>query len=427
MAIKKNEQAAQTSRRREDAMGNWWFRTPGICLWILALAAMSPAKAQDEIKIGAFLPVTGVTADVGAQMKAGIEVAVERANAAGVKLDKPYKLRVIFYDTEGKGDVGLNVVTRALSVDKINVGVGFISSDVFTRVMDEFQKAKVPVVDCCAASLKVGDKIAERKMTYVFQLSPTASDIAKSVAAAVSESVKPTKVAMLNENTDSGRDFSKTAKEWLAAHAPKVEVVADEFVEHGATDMTPQMAKFKRLKAQAIIGEIYGSSAPILYEQWYELKVPAIIAHMGATAAAGSFIKENSKFMEHSIVNVRWWPAAYSPVSEPMMAAYKKKTGRDPTNFSVQAHDSALVAIDAIEKAASLDADKISAILSTTTFQTAWGDRKFTSLQEGHRMPIETVVAQVQDGKAVPIYPDAVAKSAGGAYKAVPPYAWEKK
>jgi branched-chain amino acid transport system substrate-binding protein len=408
-------------------MGNWWLGTSGICLSVLALAAISPAKAQDEIKIGAFLPVTGVTADVGAQMKAGIEVAVERANAAGVKLDKPYKLRVIFYDTEGKGDVGLNVVNRALSVDKINIGVGFISSDVFTRVMDEFQKAKVPVVDCCAASLKVGDKVAERKMTDVFQLSPTASDIAKSVAAAVEQWVKPTKVAMLNENTDSGRDFSKTTREWFAAHAPKVEVVADEFVEHGATDMTPQMAKFKRSGAQAIIGEIYGSSAPILYEQWYELKVPAVIAHMGATAAAGTFIQQNSKFMQHSIVNVRWWPAAYSPVSEPMMAAYKKKTGRDPTNFSVQAHDSALVAIDAIEKAGSLDAGKISAVLSSTTFQTAWGDRKFTSLEEGHRMPIETVVAQVQDGKAVPIYPAAVAKSAGGVYKAVPPYAWEAK
>lgn len=408
-------------------MGNWRATVLGICLSALAVAATTPAIAQQEIKIGAFLPVTGVTADVGAQMKAGIEVAVERANAAGVKLDKPYKLRVIFYDTEGKGDVGLNVVTRALSVDKINIGVGFISSDVFTRVMDEFQKAKVPVVDCCAASLKIGDKIAERKMTYVFQLSPTASDIAKSVAAAVAGSVKPAKVAMLNENTDSGRDFSKTAREWFAANVSKVEVVADEFVEHGATDMTPQMAKFKRLGAQAIIGEIYGSSAPILYEQWYELKVPAIIAHMGATAAAGSFIQENSKFMERSIVNVRWWPAAYSPISEPMMSAYKKKTGRDPTNFSVQAHDSALVAIDAIEKAGSLDADKISAVLSTTTFETAWGKRKFSSLEEGHRMPIETVVAQIQDGKAVPIYPESVAKSAGGAYKAVPPYAWEKK
>src|SRR6185312_6322700 len=136
----KRRSTAVPNYRREDAMGNWWVRAPGVCLGILALAATGSANAQNEIKIGAFLPVTGVTADVGAQMKAGIEVAVERANAAGVKLDNPYKLRVIFYDTEGKGDVGLNVVNRALSVDKIDIGVGFISSDVFTRVMDEFQK-----------------------------------------------------------------------------------------------------------------------------------------------------------------------------------------------------------------------------------------------------------------------------------------------
>jgi len=30
----------------------------------------------------------------------------------------------------GQGDVGLNVVTRALTVDKIHVGMGFLSSDV---------------------------------------------------------------------------------------------------------------------------------------------------------------------------------------------------------------------------------------------------------------------------------------------------------
>lgn len=394
---------------------------------ILAVAVLSPsgaARADNEIKIGAFLPASGVTADVGAQMKAGIELAVERANAAGVKLDKPYTLRVIWYDTEGKGDVGLNAVTRALTVDKINIGVGFISSDVFTRVMDEFQKAKVPVVDCCAASLKVGEKIAERKMTHVFQLSPTAADIAKSVAAAVGQWVKPTKIALLNENTDSGRDFSKITQAWFKENQPSVQVVADEFVEHGATDMTPQMAKFKRAGAQAIIGEIYGSSAPILYEQWYEMKVPAVIAHMGATAAAGSFVEQNAKYMERSIVNVRWWPATYSSLSQPMMEGYRQKTGHDPSNFSVQAFDAAVVAIDAMEHAKSLDADKISAMLSDTTFETAWGKRKFTPLADGHRMPIETVVAQIQNGRAVPIYPATVVQSAGGSYQAVPPYAW---
>ena len=206
------------------------------------LAAPQTARAQDEVKLGAFLPMSGISADVGAQMKAGTEVALERMATLQVG-GKPMKVRVIFYDDEGKGDVGLNVVTRALTVDKINVGMGFLSSDVFIRVMDEFQKASTPVVTCCSASLKIGEKIAQNKMQHVFQLSPTANDIARSVAAAVAQHVKPKKIALLNENTDAGRDFSRIVREWFASNAKVVEVAADEFVDRGVTDLTPQWAK----------------------------------------------------------------------------------------------------------------------------------------------------------------------------------------
>jgi branched-chain amino acid transport system substrate-binding protein len=109
--------------------------------WLVLMAVLVvvpwPVAAQDEIKIGAFAPLSGLSADVGAQMKAGIEVAVERVNAQGVQLrGKPGRVRVIWYDDEGKGDVGLNVVTRALTVDRIHVGIRFLSSDVFIRVME---------------------------------------------------------------------------------------------------------------------------------------------------------------------------------------------------------------------------------------------------------------------------------------------------
>jgi branched-chain amino acid transport system substrate-binding protein len=386
------------------------------------------AQETGEIKLGAFMPLSGISADVGAQIKAGAEVAVERAHEQGVKLGgKPYRVRVIWYDTEGKGDVGLNVVTRALTVDKIHAGVGFLSSDVFIRVMDEFQKAPVPVVDCCAASLKIGDKIAANKMGYVFQLSPTANDIARSLAAAVALNAKPKKIALLNENTDAGRDFSRITRDWFQQNAKDVEVVADEFVDRGVTDLTPQLAKVKRVGAQVILGEIYGSSGPVLFTQWFELRVPAVVAHMGATVAAQTFIDQHAKAMEGAIVNNRWWPARYSEVSEPMMAAYRKKTGTDPTNFAVQAHDATLVALDAIAKSGSLDPDKIRAAIEGGTFAMAWGTRKFTPLAEGHRMPIQTVVIQVQGGKKVPIYPAEVAAKADGKYVVAPPYAWEKK
>ena len=398
---------------------------------ILALVCgIAALDAQDasEIKLGAFMPISGISADVGAQIKAGTEVAVERAHEQGLRLGgKPIRVRVIWYDDEGKADVGLNVVTRALTVDKINVGVGVLSSDVFLRVMDEFQKSSTPVITCCSASLKIGERIAGNKMGYVFQLSPTANDIVRSAVAAAAEHLKPKKVALLNENTDAGRDFSRISREWFQQNAKDVEVVADEFVDRGVTDLTPQFAKIKRTGAQAIIGEIYGSSGPVLFNQWYELKVPALIVHMGATVAAQTFIDQHAKVMEGAIINNRWWPARYSEVSEPMMAAYRKKTGTDATNFAVQAHDSALIAIEAIVKAGSLDPDKVRAAIESGTFATAWGTRKFTPLAEGHRMPIQAVVVQIQGGKKVPIYPATVAAGAGGKYVPVPPYAWEKK
>ena len=402
------------------------IRMAVLVLGLVLLSCTDPASAQDEIKIGAFLPVSGISADVGAQIKAGIEVAVERTGTIPLG-GKPTKVRVIWYDTEGKGDVGLTVVTRALTVDRVHAGIGFLSSDVFIRVMDEFQKGSVPVITCCSASLKISEKIAQNKMQYVFQLSPTANDIARSLSAAVAAHVKPQKIAMLNENTDAGRDFSRIARDWFTANARDVEVVADEFVDRGVTDLTPQLVKIRRTGAQAILGEIYGSSGPVLFNQWYELRVPAVIAHMGATVAAQNFIDQYAKQMEGAIVNNRWWPARYSEVSEPMMVAYRKKTGADPTNFAVQSHDSAVVILEAIKRAGTVEAAKVQAAVENGTFVTAWGTRKFTPLTEGHRMPIQAVIVQVQGGKKVPIYPESVASAGGGKFMPMPPYAWEKK
>jgi branched-chain amino acid transport system substrate-binding protein len=385
------------------------------------------AFAQQEVKLGAFVTLSGISADVGAQMKAGVEVAVERMAPNFMVNGVKTPIKVIWYDDEGKGDTGLNVVTRALTVDKITAGIGFLSSDVFIRVMDDFQKASTPIVACCAASLKLGDKIADQKMQYVFQLSPTARDIATSVIAATATLQKPTKVAMLNENTDSGHDFSRIAQEWLKANAPKIEVVADEFVPRGVPDLTPQLAKFKRLGAQAIVGEVYGTAAPVLFRQWNELRVPALIAHMGTSASADSFVAEHGKEMEGSLVNVRWIPGKYTDISEPMTEAYKKKTGFSPSTFAVQAHDAALVVLQAIANAGSTDPAKVAAALESGKFTAAWGERKFTPLAEGHRMPVETIIVQIQDGKKVVVYPTAAAEGQGGKYRPVPPWGWEKK
>jgi hypothetical protein len=42
-------------------------------------------------------------------------------------------------------------------------------------------------------------------------------------------------------------------------------------------------------------------------------------------------------------------------------------------------------------------------------------------------MPVNTIIVQIQDGKKVVVYPPEVAAAQGGKYRAVPPWAWEKK
>ncbi len=42
-------------------------------------------------------------------------------------------------------------------------------------------------------------------------------------------------------------------------------------------------------------------------------------------------------------------------------------------------------------------------------------------------MPVDTIIAQIQNRKKAVVYPLAVAASQGTQYKPVPPWAWEKK
>ena len=386
----------------------------------------SEAFAQ-TLKVGAFVTASGPGADLGTQMRAGIEVAIERI-AKDYTIDgKPAQIQVIWYDDEGKGDVGLSAVIRALTVDKINVAIGFNSTDIVSRVMGEFQKASVPFVIAAAGGTKIFRTIAEQKLNYVFQLSPTADDMVPSLIKATLGGYKPKKISALNYNIDAAHEQTAMALKLLKENSPGSEVLAEEYVPLGTSDFTPQLLKLKRLGVDVIYTDIYGAGAPIFFEQYNELRIPAIIVHLGTSVSADSFVAQNGKAMSGSLVNVRWGVGEYTNISKSMVEAYTKKLGSSPTAFAVQAHDSAVVMLEAVRNAKSLDPKAIASALESGTFTGAWGMRRFTDLASGHRMPVDMTIVQVQDGKKVVVFPEDVRNAHGGKYHSVPPYSWEKR
>ena len=386
--------------------------------------SFSAGAAEKVVKMGAFCPLTGPYVDIGTDIKNGIELAVKIQNeAGGVTIGgEKYPVKLYWGDTESKVEVGLSVVDKVITVNKVDVAVGFLHSSIFMPIMDKLQGYRMPTVDAACASLNIPKKIAKKKLEYIFQLSPTTDDIGNAVCSTVYHYMKPKKIAILNENTDAGRDFTQLTQAWFKKNAPEVKVVYNELVTQNVTDFTMELAKIKASKAEVIIGEIFGASASAFFEQWYDMRVPALFVTMGGTTNSQDFINKHKKQMEGNIVNNRWWPAAYTDISLERMKAYETLYGKDPTNFAIQAHDSALVAMKAIEMAGSLDKKAVRDAISEGTFVGIWGEKKFTSLSDGQRCPTNMVVVQIQNGKKVPLWPLNVA----GKYKPVPPWPWEK-
>jgi ABC-type branched-subunit amino acid transport system substrate-binding protein len=98
---------------------------------VLCAALMIPASAvraaEDTIKIGVIGPFTGPVAFNGGEMKKGMMLAVDEANAKGGVFGR--KIEVAFGDTESKPDKGVAVVKKLITRDKVLVvGGGYHSS-----------------------------------------------------------------------------------------------------------------------------------------------------------------------------------------------------------------------------------------------------------------------------------------------------------
>jgi branched-chain amino acid transport system substrate-binding protein len=97
-------------------------------LLVMAAAAFaaSPASAQETIKIGASLPLTGNFSVPGSKHKEGYELCVDLINKSGGTLGR--QLELVVSDNRSDTETAINQVERLINVDKVDVIFGTFSS-----------------------------------------------------------------------------------------------------------------------------------------------------------------------------------------------------------------------------------------------------------------------------------------------------------
>lgn len=409
------------------------FAVVAVVALVLAISCAPkapPTPAAEPIILG--LPTSLYTPEGEDNRDAAI-LAMEEINAkggvsvAGVK--RP--LKIVVSDTRG-GEPGVPAHDALLAIEKLIVEqkphaivVAPYRSEVMVASMDLFAKYKMVTLQTIAQTPQITTNIAENpeKYKYIFKACSHAGDMART-AGAVLGSIKEEfgfdRIYMVSEDVLWQRGFTGGAKK--VCEGQGWNVLAYDTVPHGCTDYSSVFIKATEGKAQVVWVNGDSPQSPIAAKQFYDMKVPALFCSYATPCNIPAAWEALGEKLAWALGNETpagsQTPVKALPKSIHYIKAFNERWGRDfGTAWTpAYAYDSVYIIADAIERAGSLDPDKLIAAVEKTDMPGVGGRIRF---DENHKLifnenPEETQILLIfqwrPGGIRLPVYPDIIAE-----------------
>ena len=377
-------------------------------LLALAFASVSlvcPVRAEDSMKVGVILPLTGEKAKFGEIEKKSFEMALEEINAGGGINGK--HLEFIFEDDTGRPDVARSAAEKLITRDKVlMLGGGYGSSETFA-IAGVAQQSHVPFLVATGSD----NKITERKWEYIFRISPPVGDYPKGLESFLSEVAKPKTAAILYENTNFGSSGSKEFE--AICKKLGVKVVLSEGYQSGGVDFKPILVKVKEAKPDLVYMISYLMDASLLMRQCMELQVmPNLFVGGAAGFTLPEFYKNAGKASEGVFSATLWYQTLPYPGAKEYYEKFSKKFEMETEYHGAEAYASAYVIADALKRTKAMTPDAVRESLLATDMKTVFGPVKFIAYDKmTNQNKLPTYLVQWVNGKLELVWPKEVASA----------------
>lgn len=335
---------------------------------MLLLSGPTRAPAADQVvRVGNIIPLSGPSASVGEQGKYAREMAVEEINdRGGIHSLNGAKLEMVYADSESKPEKGVAEAERLINSQKVHVLTGCWNSSVTYPTSAVAERYGVPFI----VPVSVADKITEQGFKTVFRIAAKDSWWTRDQFAFLEDMQKEfdTEIktaAFVYENGDWGKGF---AEQWKKlADKAGLEVVLDEPYPSTTTDLSPVIQKIRRSRPDVLLLVSNAADAILLTNTMAEYRVrPKAIIASGGGHADPSFLEATGKNAQYVFDIVEWETDISKPGAQEANAKYKAKYGQNLTGEAVDAYLAMYVLADALERTGSLDREAIRMALSET-------------------------------------------------------------
>ncbi|MGB3043312.1 MAG: amino acid ABC transporter substrate-binding protein, partial [Xanthobacteraceae bacterium] len=272
----------------------------------LALSA-SAALAQDVIKFGAPLPLTGPLAPEAIKQQQGYDLWAEQVNKAGgiAVGGKKYKVEIVYSDYQSNTPRAVQTTEQMISQGGVNFMFSPFGSGAAKAASSVSERYKMPTIASTASSAQVYDQ-GYKYLFGTFTPNDTLTTPLTKIVKAKAPNVK--KVAILARNDlfplAIAQEMEKSAK------ANGFEVVYFEKYAIGTLDHSATLSQIKSQAPQWIFVTGYINDLLLVRKQMTDQQIKADVVSMIAGPAYQEFIDAAGPGGEN-ITSAAWWhPAA---------------------------------------------------------------------------------------------------------------------
>jgi len=316
--------------------------TVGLVILALVLTAallltgcgQKPAEegaAAKVLTVGVDLPLTGPGAKIGTEFKNACSMAFEEI---GYKIGD-YDVKLVWIDDQADPQKGTAAYEQAVVKDKIDVGILNWNSSVAVALMEVVAKYQIPHFFPTGNAAVVNEKwnSDEKYRYWVNKTWPSPEKLSLAYVYTLDQAIEKglwqprnKKVVIFGEDNDYCRGFGGSlAQQFRDAGW---EVVGEEWIKPGESDMYPVLTNFKNLDVAVVAGSISSpSSMAAFIKQAREVNLNSLMI-CDALGDVGDWYNLTGDAADYVLDNR---PIFTSEKGLKFAADYKAKYGSEPS------------------------------------------------------------------------------------------------
>jgi len=362
-------------------------RILGLFVLAGALALSFAVQAQEKLKIGIVLSLSGPPAALGKQALDGFQLGLK---SLGGKLGGR-EVETVVVDDELKPDLAITKVQALIDRDKVDFVVGPIFSNVLQAIIKPVTDQKIFLISPNAGP----SSFAGKACNPFFFVTSYENDRIHAASGTYAQEKGYKRVFLLAPNYQAGKDAIEGFKLTF-----KGEIVDEVYTPLTQLDFSAELAKIAAAKPDAIYTFMPGGLGVNLVKQYRQAGL-SDIPFISAFTVDESTLPAEQDAAVGFYGSSNWAPNLDTPQNKAFVADFEKAYNYVPGSYAFEAYDAALL-IDSALKATggkTDDKDALRAALKKADFQSLRGGFKFNN----NGYPIQnfyiTKVAKRADGK----------------------------